>query len=512
MLCCRQISLLLVLAASLISHSAAYALTQTGSDCTLQGAQSQPTKINASLILDCFRTGQPIHIRGAEIAGDLDLTLLRQKDSPSIISIATPVTIVESHFTGAVIGADTDQGITVSFEELINFQATIFDGRVNLAGAQFKQAVNFSGTQFKASVDFTQTRFDLSVSFNQASFGGESDFLLTQFSGGADFVETHFEHGVNFLQAQFDKDSDAFFFKTEFNGETFFDQARFAAPAVFMQAKFKGPIQFDGAVFQADASFREAAFHRVQATDTVSFAGASFVTLDLNKAQFETKQLDLSDASYKSLTDLDFNPALLAPPKDMDVHRAMLVNLESNFKSQNLLPLANEIAYQQHILEREAKPPLVQSIEFVFLDMPFGYGLKPSRALITSLIMILVFSIFYYPAGIIRLAPIAPPRPRERRLAMRLSELPMARDDEFPDLVKKDLVQRQMFPRVARAWQAISFSFGVFTKISWGEFVAVKYKTIVLLEWLLGLVMLAGLVFSLTNTNPLLNALFKSIL
>ncbi len=94
---------------------------------------------------------------------------------------------------------------------------------------------------------------------------------------------------------------------------------------------------------------------------------------------------------------------------------------------------------------------------------------------------------------------------------MRLSELPMARDDEFPDLVKKNPVQRPTFPRVARAWQALTFSFGVFTKISWGEFVAVKYKSIVLLEWLLGLVMLGGLVYSLTNTNPLLNALFKSI-
>ena len=479
----RHTGLLFVIVANLISHSVASALTQPGSGCLLSGSPSDPVKIDASLIVECLRNGQPIQIKNAEITGDLDLTSLGQGDLSESVQVAVPVIITDSHFTGMLISSNIE----------------------------FKQVVNFSGTQFKNMTDFTQTQFDAGVSFNQSDFGGEANFLLTQFSGGADFIETHFEQGANFLQARFAKDSNAFFLKTVFDGDTFFDSAFFAAPAIFTQTKFKGSVQFDGAVFQDDASFREASFARAAPNETVSFGGASLTTLDFNKAQFAIKQLDLSSASYKSLTDLAFNPDVLAESKDADIQRALLVNLESNFRSQNLLSIANEIGYQRHLLERKAKPPVTQVLEYLLLDLPFGYGLKPMRTILASLILILFFSFFYYPADTIRPAPVAPPKPRERRLAMRISEMPVARDDEFPDLVKKEPMLRQNFPRISRALQAILFSFGVFTKISWGEFVAVKHKTIVLIEWLLGLVMLAGLVFALTNTNPLVNALFKAI-
>ena len=479
----RHTSLLFVLVANLISHTVAYALTQTGSGCPLPGSSSEAGQINASLIVECLRNDQPVQIKNADIAGDLDLTSVGRGDSSGNVQVAVPVIITDSQFTGMFIGSNTE----------------------------FKQVVNFSGTQFKNLVDFTQTQFDAGVSFNQTDFGGEAIFFQTQFSGGADFIETHFSQGAKFLQARFAKDSNAFFFKTVFDGDTFFDSAIFAAPAIFTQPKFKGSVQFDGAVFQDDASFREASFERATPNETVSFIGASFTTLDINKTQFAAKQLDLSSASYKSLTDLAFNPDVLAESKDPDIQRAMLVNLEANFRSQNLLSIANEIAYQRHLLERKAKPPVVQSLEYLLLDLPFGYGLKPMRTILVSLILILFFSLFYYPVDVIRRAPVAPPKPRERRLAMRISEMPVARDDEFPDLVKKEPMLRHKFPRISRALQAIMFSFGVFTKISWGEFVAVKHKTIVLIEWLLGLVMLAGLVFALTNTNPLVNALFKAI-
>ena len=479
----RHTALRFVLVANLISHSVAYALMQTGSGCPLPGSLADPGKINASLIVECLRNDQPIQIKNAEITGDLDLTSLGQGDLSGSIQVAVPVIITDSRFTGMVIGSNTE----------------------------FKQVVNFSRTQFKNLVDFSQTQFDAGVSFNQADFSSEAYFFLTQFSGGADFIETHFRQGANFLQARFAKDSNAFFLKAIFDGDTLFNSALFAAPAIFTQTKFKGSVQFDGAVFQDDASFREASFERATPNETVSFTGASLTMLDINKAQFAVKQLDLSSASYKSLTGLTFNPDVLAESKDADIQRTTLVNLESNFRSQNLLSIANEIAYQRHLLERKAKPPALQGLEYLTLDLPFGYGLKPMRTILASLILILFFSLFYYPVDTIRPAPVAPPKPRERRLAMRISEMPVARDDEFPDLVKKEPMLRQKFPRISRALQAIIFSFGVFTKISWGEFVAVKHKTVVLIEWLLGLVMLGGLVFALTNTNPLVNALFKAI-
>ena len=506
-----RISLLIGSLVCFISSLAAPVFAQTETDCTIRSAAQQQLPINAAVIWDCLHAGQPVDVEGVEIEGDLDLTSLWEKDSPGIVPITVPLKITGSHFTGSLIGIDWDREVTVSFEEAVDLRSTHFDGRVDLSSAQFKRAANFLETRFGDMADFTQVTFSLGASFNRAQFGGEAVFFLAQFSGGSDFMEAHFAQSAYFQQAQFVGDSDAFFFKTRFGGPAWFTDARFAAPAVFLQAEFTGTVQFDGALFQDKASFRQATFRRKNPDDTVSFSRASLATLDLNNAQFEGGQLDLSNTVYQSLLALNFNPAVLAAPEDLDVRQTILRNLEANFRSLGLVETANEIVYWRSHAERAAKPLLAQVLELIFLDWPFGYGVRPLHTIALSIVMILMFAIFYYPAGAIRSAPIAPPKPRERKLALRLSEIPVARDDEIPDLVKPNRPPRRTFPRLTRAWQAVAFSFSVFTKIGWGERVAVRAAAVVVIEWVLGLVMIAGLFFSLANTIPLLNALLRSI-
>jgi hypothetical protein len=67
---------------------------------------------------------------------------------------------------------------------------------------------------------------------------------------------------------------------------------------------------------------------------------------------------------------------------------------------------------------------------------------------------------------------------------------------------------------ILHAWgYALLFSFAVFTKIQFGKRLTVNYWLVplVTVEWLLGYVMIAGLILSLTNINPLLTSLFQQI-
>lgn len=468
--------------------------------------------VTATDILARLSAGQAIDLEDTKVEGDLNLTLLWKDGAPLTISITVPLKMAGAHLTGSFIAADPDREITVSFEEPVDFRSAHFDGRLDLSSAQFKQAANFLQTCFGSLADFTQTTFHAGASFDRAEFAGEAFFWDAQFGGGADFLETHFAQLANFQRARFDQTVTALFLKARFDGPTWFNETRFPASVIFHQVYFTGTVYFDGLISQETASFREAVFRRAVPKDIVSFRSASLAVLDLNGAQFADQELDLSGADYQTLLALNFNPAVLAKPSEPDVHLAILRQLESNFRAQNQLDTTNEIIYWRSRAERETKTWPAQVFETVFLDWPFGYGVRPLHAIGLSIIMILLFAVFYFPADTIRTAPVSPPKPRERKLALRLSEIPIAREDEFPERVRPQRSPRRSYPRLARAWQAIAFSWSVFTKIGWGERVAVRRTTIVVIEWVLGLIMIAGLFFSLANTIPLLNALLKSIL
>ncbi len=163
-------------------------------------------------------------------------------------------------------------------------------------------------------------------------------------------------------------------------------------------------------------------------------------------------------------------------------------------------------------------------VEIVFADWPFGYGVRPWRTVGVSALLILIFALFYYFPGVIREAPVAPPKLRERKLSIRLTEPPLARKGEFPPSEAQPQPTRRIFVPLKRAWEqsgnpdrirragrAIRFSFGVFTKLGMGGQVATRFKGVVIFEWVLGLVMLAGFAYTLSNTVPFLQLLFKAV-
>lgn len=446
---------------------------------------STGTLVKPDVILDCLRAGEPVSFDGITVEGDLDLTALNGNSGQST-TISSPLVIRNSHFTGSLISFNADIGTVVMFQEPVDLRGSQFDGSVDFTGAVFEEFAHFENIHFEAGANFTQAAFQNGSSFHKTIFNDSSSFMLANISGGLDFSEAQFFTLANFSWLHSTQSTDPLL-------QTNIDYA---------EARFNGGVYFIGAVFENPVLFNDAVFNRISPDDAVVFSDATFTALDLTNANFDSGQLEMSGQRYEKLIMPNFHPSILVEQNSVEA----LSKLKENFQEQEKLDIANEIAYWQHGLERKEKKIVIQILEIIFLDWTFGYGLKPLHAIMTSFSLILFFAIFYYPAGTLRPATFAPSKPRERKLTIRLSEIPIAHDEETTDASEKNQHNRPFSPQILQAWQAIAFSFGIFTKLSMGKYVAIRAGSLVIAEWVIGLMMMAGFLFSLANTNPLLRS------
>ncbi len=495
----------LLIAADWLMPAKVNAAPSAALTCRVAGQSSAALlTVDASALVECLRAMQPVNWQYVRIQGDVVLTDLVDVTTTQV-EINVPISIVYSTFQGTLLAGSNIRPHSLTFLSTVNFKHTTFASDAIFAGTEFRNGAGFIDATFLGQADFTQASFANGASFVNTDFEGQSSFLLADFAMGADFTSSQFKQPAIFSMAQFETGTDAVFLDTHFESQAWFDKAHFGGTATFSQAGFAKNVSFNQTKFQQGANFGNADFTGVA---VISLENAESTVIDLENVKLSPRSLNLNNTEYERLTDTTFDVAFLdtraASPETY-------TQLENNFRAQGQLSLANDVLYQQNVSEREPKPGLLQLLELVFLDWPFGYGVKPWHTLLASVILILVFAAFYYSDGVIRLAPLAPPKPRERKFAIRLRDLPLAREGEFPNLESPMRKPCREFPRLNHVWQAILFSFSVFTKMGWGERVATRRTKIVILEWLIGLVMIAGFFYTLTNTVPLLNALLKAM-
>jgi uncharacterized protein YjbI with pentapeptide repeats len=444
--------------------------------------------VSSDVILGCLRAGQSVNFYGVKIEGDLDLTSLNENSAQSI-SISSVLVIRNSRFTGSLISFNGDNETVAIFQGKVDLQGSQFDERVDFTGATFEEFAHFENIQFSSGANFTQAIFQNGASFNDTTFNNSSSFMLANISGGIDFSDSEF-----FILANF-----------SWLHSTQGINPLLPSDILFSRARFIGAVYFMDAVFENQVLFNDAVFSRISPEDTVIFTNAIFTTLDLTNASFESGQLKLSERPYKALIMPNFHPSILSTQNSVEG----LSIFKDNLRRQGRLDLANEITYWQNCVQRQEKHILPQILETVFLDWTFGYGLKPLHSVKASIILILLFAIFYYPAGTLRAATFAPTKPRERRFTIRLSEIPIEHNEDIGETLEKNHQAHPLPPQITQLWQAITFSFGVFTKLNSGKYVAVRAGSLVIAEWIIGLMVMAGFLFSLANTNALLRSVLE---
>lgn len=360
----------------------------------------------------------------------------------------------------------------------------LIDVPVHINRSIFKDGVNFTDARFNLGADFGGSSFESAATFDGAVFLDEVGFANVEFAGSTSFIETEF-------------DGDGAFVMTHFNKSAVFSNASCVAQCRFLYAQFDGDAFFDEFHIDKAAYFTSAVFSRNAIFTGVRIPNPG-VIFDFKGATFDKVVFDL--ASLRQIYPQDQNE--------------VLQKLEKKFRDQEQLDLANQAYYMRMVFHRNNNNNwLVRAFEIIFLDIPFGYGVRPWRVVGTSLFLILLFAGFYFPPGVIREPTLAAPKPRSPEEGIRMKDPPLARKGEFPDLVQgsspgdsRSQAWNKIFEseNFQRAREAFTFSFGVFTKIRYGNRVAARRQKIVILEWLLGLVMITGFAYTLSKSVPFL--------
>jgi uncharacterized protein YjbI with pentapeptide repeats len=266
------------------------------------------------------------------------------------------------------------------------FNSANFSGR----GANFKFA-KFSGGE----ANFKFAKFSGGeANFESANFSGdEANFEFANFSGGeANFKSANFS-GANasFKFAEF-LGGFALFEETEFLGNytsftgakfsgfsSNFKGARFSSPTAYFEKTYFGEVvYFDDAQFNGNASFYGATFN-----DDAFFEGASF-----------NGELKLTRTKYNKLFIRWNNITKMA------YESTAYLSLLNNFKELGYLDDYDRCYFEYRKEQRGEMEGTFRKISDYFLQLANGYGTKPLRAPFFSLVIIVIYGIFWWAIGL----------------------------------------------------------------------------------------------------------------
>ncbi|HPE52304.1 MAG TPA: pentapeptide repeat-containing protein, partial [Methanothrix soehngenii] len=231
----------------------------------------------------------------------------------------------------------------------VSFKEASFGGDANFGpykSSQSIRAVKFNGTtnfedaQFIQKADFEGADFGADVSFKEASFGGDANFGPYKSSQGILAVK--------------------------FNGTAHFEDAQFIQRADFEYAQFSSSSNFTDCEFVGEANFKRSNF-----SSDPDFKGAEFK--DRANIRWEHLQGELvyDDETFLLLIE--------------------------NYKNAGWFEDARDCYYRYRKERREnTEMSVLSRIEDVSFDLLYGYGTKPSRAVLSSAAVILLFGLLWF--------------------------------------------------------------------------------------------------------------------
>ena len=353
--------------------------------------------VPASEILAKIERLEPIEYHNVIIKGDLDLTKLdlpteqrivpdvkkiyielvlvdssgNYKPFTSMLStslkiIKSPIKIIDSRIEGSVFFDNT------IFNDSVIFVGTDFAKKAKFDGSYFNDSANFYRSRFVEGADFSRAEFRKNTNFDDVCFGGIVSFLESQFLEEAYFSRVQIKSRNFFTDSQFSKGAD--FSESQFNKTAHFDNSHFDGYANFVQSKFNEDAYF------RDSNFNDAVcFNNSQFIGDVFFEGAIFKK---NSTLFLTRaKLNKFYINWNNIYKLGY---------DDEVYLFLI----ENYKKLGWYEDADNCYYDYRI----QRP--IESLTSRIFDqgarLSYGYGVKPERPLIWSIIIILISGLFFY--------------------------------------------------------------------------------------------------------------------
>lgn len=297
-------------------------------------------------------------------------------------------------FTGTTFGRGADF-LGTTFNRAANFSSTTFDTTAHFNQAKFHRDVDFDGTTFGREAYFWRTTFGRDADFKGTTFGSDGFFLAATFHGDADFRSATFDTTAYFSDVTFVADAD--FEGTTFVQDAYFDDATFRGEADFKATTVHRTAYFSDATFGEDANFRDAIFSGYAGFDSATFTGDAHFgetvfggDADFTDAIFGGK-VDLSPIEFK-----DIYISWKQLKGRLVYNRTANYNLMKHFEDKRQLEDADGIYLFLKDNERMEMPNKLQRyLEYWFIQLTCGYGVKPLNTLYLSAAIILLFALFY---------------------------------------------------------------------------------------------------------------------
>lgn len=299
----------------------------------------------------------------------------------------------------------------------IRITNSIIKGRINFDDIVFEKPINFENTQFKDNVSFERAVFEGKASFYKASFRRNAHFEKANFKGKAVFEESKFAGLADFTEAIFGStpESGASFSKAIFCKNANYEKAKFEMGADFARSTFKGTADFSGTIFGWTGKFISANFILALFKEYVFFNRATFDGIaDFSAVIFERDaifqesdfkmSLNLIRTNYENLyirwenfTKPRYSLKFLEHWRrinNLKFDDFPYIKLIENLKRLGLFGDADNLYYDYRVKSRKYLPILNQPIDLM-LRVFYGYGVRPIRPLIWSVIFFLAFGLLY---------------------------------------------------------------------------------------------------------------------
>ena len=290
-----------------------------------------------------------------------------------------------------VIAVGTEDKLEpVKTADIIN---ALQDGKeIRLRYAEVLGDISFHG-KIEIDVYFIKTTFQGEIDFSSSIFSKVADFGGVMFSKGSNFTSTVFLGGADFGRAKFSKM--AMFLMAKFLGEADFHSADFLGDVDFMLAIFSDQANFEGSTFSRDAYFVRAIFLREADFSWVTFSGVTH----FNLVRLSERIRFWAGGIYYS-SRAKFEKEVFFSFKSLEGHivydQVFFRDLIKHYQNIGWLELADDAYYlYRYEKARQSLGILSGLVERIFLELPFGYGVKPWILLRSFLILWLAFGFYY---------------------------------------------------------------------------------------------------------------------
>jgi len=310
-------------------------------------------------------------------------------------------------------------------------------------GANFNDRADFTHADFNNEAYFTHVHFIDKADFSKVIFIGMADFYGADFNDIADFTPVKFKNEADFTDANFNDMAD--FESANFNDRANFCGAFFNDKANFCGAYFNDETNFMDSNFASTADFLDADF-----CDRVYFSGATYYKINLTGACFKE---DI-EANWDSLEET------------LVCDGAVYIKLIKSFRNNEQFEDANRVYYIYRKDSQSDKSISLSKLGDIIMWISCGYGVKPGNAIVLSFFTVSIFALFYWKGNGIKYL-------------------------KWPD--ENDNIGMSFL-------DAFYFSVVTFTTIGYGDWYPTgKYRLFVMLEGILGWLLLALFLVTLTN-------------